>query len=241
MNTIRELVNEIIKCDTDDVDSLMLKFILGNLSNKLIEMNRKYSMYFLSFDNIDEIINSLKVSILDYYNIRLSDRDEPVKINDDFIIKISFPSHIGNQTDEYDSIDIDTIKKISAKIKEIISELYDEGTPRVQYKINNKKYTFEERLDNIFYMTGSEYYNAKMLSDTPYQKMLDELIRSNNSIDSDNDLNYKFALNVLQDTGMTIPDILAISDDDLFKIIRRTVVDKGREIYVGSFLKPQEV
>lgn len=241
MNTIRELVNEIIKCDTDDVDSLMLKFILGNLSNKLIEMNRKYSMYFLSFDNIDEIINSLKVSILDYYNIRLSDRDEPVKINDDFIIKISFPSQIGNQTDEYDSIDIDTIKKISAKIKEIISELYDEGTPRVQYKINNKKYTFEERLDNIFYMTGSEYYNAKMLSDTPYQKMLDELIRSNNSIDSDNDLNYKFALNVLQDTGMTIPDILAISDDDLFKIIRRTVVDKGREIYVGSFLKPQEV
>lgn len=241
MNTIRELVNEIIKCDTDDVDSLMLKFILGNLSNKLIEMNRKYSMYFLSFDNIDEIINSLKVSILDYYNIRLSDRDEPVKINDDFIIKISFPSQIENQTDGYDSIDIDTIKKISAKIKEIISELYDEGTPRVQYKINNKKYTFEERLDNIFYMTGSEYYNAKMLSDTPYQKMLDELIRSNNSIDSDNDLNYKFALNVLQDTGMTIPDILAISDDDLFKIIRRTVVDKGREIYVGSFLKPQEV
>ena len=241
MNTIIELVNEIIKCDTDDVDSLMLKFILGNLSNKLIEMNRKYSMYFLSFDNIDEIINSLKVSILDYYNIRLSDRDEPVKINDDFIIKISFPSQIENQTDGYDSIDIDTIKKISAKIKEIISELYDEGTPRVQYKINNKKYTFEERLDNIFYMTGSEYYNAKMLSDTPYQKMLDELIRSNNSIDSDNDLNYKFALNVLQDTGMTIPDILAISDDDLFKIIRRTVVDKGREIYVGSFLKPQEV
>ena len=46
MNTIRELVNEIIECDTDDVDSLMLKFILGNLSNKLIEMNRKYSMYF---------------------------------------------------------------------------------------------------------------------------------------------------------------------------------------------------
>lgn len=241
MNTIRELVNEIIKCDTDDVDSLMLKFIIENLSNKLIEMNRKYSMYFLSFDNIDEIINSLKLSILDYYNIRLTDRDEPVKINDDFIIKISFPSQIENQTDGYDSIDIDTIKKISAKIKEIISELYDEGTPRVQYKINNKKYTFEERLDNIFYMTGSEYYNAKMLSDTPYQKMLDELIRSNNSIDSDNDLNYKFALNVLQDTGMTIPDILAISDDDLFKIIRRTVVDKGREIYVGSFLKPQEV
>lgn len=241
MNTIRELVNEIIKCDTDDVDSLMLKFILGNLSNKLIEMNRKYSMYFLSFDNIDEIINSLKVSILDYCNIRLSDRDEPVKINDDFIIKISFPSQIGNQTDEYDSVDIDTIKKISAEIKEIISELYDEGTPRVQYKINNKKCTFEERLDNIFYMTGSEYYNAKMLSDSPYQKMLDELIRSNNSIDSDNYLNYKFALNVLQDTGMTIPDILAISDDDLFKIIRRTVVDKGREIYFENFLKPQEV
>lgn len=241
MNTIRELVNEIIECDTDDVDSLMLKFILGNLSNKLIEMNRKYSMYFLSFDNIDEIINSLKVSILDYCIIRLSDRDEPVKINDDFIIKISFPSQIENQTDGYDSIDIDTIKKISTEIKEIISEIYDDGVPRVQYKINNKKCTFEERLDHIFYMTGSEYYNAKMLSDNPYQRMLDELIRSNNSIGSDNDLNYKFALNVLQDTGMTIPDILAISDDDLIKIIRRTVVDKGREIYFENFLKPQEV
>ena len=241
MNTIRELVDEIIKCEVDDVYSLILKFIIENLSNKLIEMNRKYSMYFLSFDNIDEIINSLKLSILDHYNIRSTDQDEPVKINDDFVVKISFPSQIENQIDGYDNIDINTIKKISTEIKEIISEIYDEGIPRVQYKINDKKCTFEERLEHIFYMTGSEYYNAKMLSDSPYQRILDKLIESNSSIDSDNDLNYKFALNVLQDTGMTIPDILSISDDDLINIIRKTVIDKGREVYFENFLKPMEV